>query len=210
VGVVINIRGTNGSGKTTLARSLLLPKHHEGQRPDIELVRYPKPSNRDPDRQGVVPGYVNRAREAILVGPYHTACGGLDGVANFARQQSAIATALRLGASYVVAEGVLASTVFGSWAEFAKQLDGMGHTFAFAYLQTPLDECLRRIERRQVAAGNLRAIKTDLVADKIKAIKATRIKAVQAGHLVLDIPLEVEQSAFDDFLQGNFGPYRVS
>ena len=41
---------------------------------------------------------------------------------------------------------------------------------------------------RQEAAGKVRDIKEDLVADKIKAIKATRQRAIDAGALVYDLP----------------------
>lgn len=208
--LVINIRGTNGSGKTTLARRFLPPNlNGDAQGGPVDLVRFPSPTKRDPGRQGVVEGYGNSSLRTIVVGSYKTACGGLDTINSFDRQHAAIRAAIRIlerlppdpiqkaVQDTVIAEGILASTVFGSWGEFASDLKETDHQFAFVYLQTPLEVCLERIKSRQAAAGKVREIKTELVEAKIRAIAATRAKALHEGHLVYDLPLGMEGVALD-------------
>ncbi|UQS95120.1 nucleoside triphosphate hydrolase [Pseudanabaena phage Pam3] len=188
--MIINIRGTNGSGKTTLARDLI------GERPNpIDLLHYPSPTKRDPERMAWVEGWGGRT-DFIAVGSYKQGCGGLDTVPSFDLQQRAIrvahdwkrenGTALMAGTRprFVIAEGVLASTVFGSWGNFFAGFNK--DEVLIAYLDTPLEVCLERITARQIAAkGEAREIKTDQVADKIRAINATRKRFDAAGFTTI-------------------------
>jgi hypothetical protein len=207
---VLNIRGTNGSGKTTLARSFLAMHHEGGRSPDFDLVRFPSPTKRDPDRMGGVPGYGRAHDRTILVGPYHTACGGLDGIASFDRQRLSIRSAIRRGASYVVAEGVLASTVYGSWAAFDDAVSAAGNAFAWCYLDTPVEVCLARIRERQRAAGREREIKEGLVHDKVAAIARTRERAIADGRMVYDLPWEIAEDAIWSLVRGEGEHLRAS
>ena len=82
----------------------------------------------------------------------------------------------------VICEGVLASTVYGSWADCFLALKAQGHRILVAYLDTPLDVCLDRIRQRQIAkTGEERAVKVDQIAAKVKAIKATQARFDAAG-----------------------------
>jgi hypothetical protein len=221
VGIVINIRGTNGAGKTTLAKAFLPPNlrgdSHGGP---VDLNWYSSPTKRDPLRQLRVEGYVRHDEDEptiAVVGPYRTATGGLDNVPSFAVQQAAILYALGEGSNTysqvfrevdaVIAEGVLASTVYGSWGEFAATVKDLGHQFAFCYLQTPLDICFDRIRQRQEASGKVKEIKRDLVADKFKAIAATRAKALAAGKLVYDLPFGGEVDVVWKIITGRGAEY---
>lgn len=208
---IYNIRGTNGSGKTTLARSFIAgdptvaPNRPgvEGSPTMVDLCWYDSPTKADPDRRKCVEGYASPhllpGVDALVVGSYRTACGGLDGVPDFATSFAALDGAVKLCRDRpvsehqaIICEGVLASTVWGSWGAYAEQSqsDGCDVEFAFCYLDTPLEVCLERIRRRQEAAGKVRDIKSEMVADKIKAIAATRLKAIAAGALVYDLPWE--------------------
>lgn len=225
---IYNIRGPNGSGKSTLARSLISgDPTAEPNRPGVEgsptmvdLTWFDSPTKKDPARRRSVEGYVTKADdlEAIVVGSYRTACGGLDATPNFATGFEAINGAVSLLNQHgshtcraVIAEGVISSTVWGSWGEYANDvMERDAAVFAFCYLIPPLEVCLERIRERQRAAGGEKPIKEALVADKIKAVSATRLKALEAGHLVYDLP--AERSAREVFhafhqivLGGNFG-----
>lgn len=223
---VYNIRGTNGSGKTTLARSFIIGDpaappnrpHIKDSPTVVDLARYPSPTKKDPERKKVVEGYGNRhgLLDVLVVGSYRTACGGLDGVPNFETSFAAIHRAVQIIAQHgnaphraVLAEGVLASTVWGSWGDFAARLeappfsDTASAQMAFCYLDTPLEVCLARIRERQEKAGKVRDIKEDLVADKIKAIAATRAKAIAAGHVVYDLPHEYAQVVLSQIMLGD-------
>ena len=179
MGTFINIRGTNGSGKSTLARSLF----SDGC---LQPLVYSYTNERG--KQKEVRANIGKSGVAVL-GDYSTMAGGLDKIDRFSFQQEAIDAALDQF-KIVVAEGVLASTVYGSWAHFADALAAKGHRTIWAYLATPGDECLRRI---QVRNGG-KPIKGELVLDKIRAIAATRARALRAeGHIqVLDLPYGAE------------------
>jgi hypothetical protein len=212
---VYNIRGTNGSGKSTLARAFI--PGTQGYR--LKLAEYPAPTKAQPDRVGSVSGRgfewggEQTGLATVVVGPYETACGGLDAVPNFETSFKAVSNAISMLEMHsscthraVIAEGVLASTVWGSWGEFAKRLDDVGIArVAFCYLDTPLEVCLDRIRKRQEAAGKVRDIKTELVADKVKAIAATRLKALAAGQLVYDLPHMAAEKALQDLMTDNNG-----
>lgn len=176
--MIINIRGTNGSGKTHLARQMI------GENPDpVDLNFYDAPTKKDPSRRLRVEGYAGNG--VMAIGSYRQGCGGMDTIPSFAIQQGAIQYALELGCSveHVLCEGVLASTVAGSWLDFFRDNNRIHHEqVLIAYLDTPLELCLERIRARQIAAkGETREIKVDLVRDKIKAINATRAKFDAAG-----------------------------
>lgn len=190
--MIINIRGTNGSGKTTLARSFQL-----GSAQPVKLVHYASPTKRDPDRMCWVTGTMSHhglLGRVICVGSYDQAQGGLDTVGSFDLQQAAVFRATH-EAEHVVCEGILASTVAGSWLEFFKKLELGGEQVLVAYLDTPVELCLQRIRERQERAGKVRDIKEDQVRDKVRAIDATRrrFEAEGISTVVLDHTRAEEQ-----------------
>lgn len=178
--MIINIRGTNGSGKTTLVRQLL------GADPlPVDLVSYPAPTKKDPKRFRWVEGYGSRDHDFLAVGSYRQGCGGMDTIPSFDLQQQAVAQAASftpVRIKNVLCEGVLASTVAGSWLTFFEAMQKRDYPVLVAYLDTPVELCLERITARQIAAkGTAREIKVDQVRDKVRAITATRDKFDAAG-----------------------------
>ncbi len=215
---IYNIRGPNGSGKSTLARSLIqgdpaaeANRQLPGSPTMVDLCWYDSPIKRDPARRRPVEGYVTKEDEweAIIVGSYRTACGGLDAIPNFDTSFIAINGAVDLLEQHsantyraVIAEGVISSTVWGSWGEYARVCEEHDdRRFAFVYLNPPLELCLERIRERQRAAGGERPIKTELVADKIKAVAATRERALAAGRVVYDLPAEAPAAEVAEYLR---------
>jgi hypothetical protein len=126
----------------------------------------------------------------IIVGSYETMAGGMDKVKTFELAQASIRRAIEIGQhagiTAVIFEGVLCSTVFGSWAEFSKLMEADGHKYCWCFLMTPGKVCLERIYARNGG----KAIKEDLVWDKIKAVKATRTKAIASRFRVFDLPID--------------------
>lgn len=186
MGTVFQVRGANGSGKSHLVRQLII----EGKEA-VVAWSYPSPTRRDPSRQLPVPAY-RAANGAVVVGPYYRdgspmATGGLDNLPSFEVSQAALRTAVQGLSSKVVCEGVLASTVFGSWARFAEELGSHGHSFVILHLDTPLPVCLDRIRERQRASGKVRQIKEELVADKVIATRSAVNKFRQCGVEVLTL-----------------------
>lgn len=182
----VNLRGTNGSGKSTLARSY------------FDSVRVPLISHFDAKgREREISGNVSPCGKIVVVGDYSTTAGGLDKIKTFELQQRAVEAAL-WKYRIVIAEGVLASTVFGSWGVFARNLhtSASGHKTIWAYFETPLAECLRRIQQRNGG----KPIKENLVQDKIGAIWATRRKAeITASSYIetLTLPYLKEKETLD-------------
>lgn len=211
---IYSIRGTNGSGKSTLVRAFVptLTGDHRGG--PVDLQPYKAPTKREPDRQKRAEGYcfdtVDLGRVGVI-GSYRTACGGLDSMNSFAVQQAAIVwMTLKLEPRHILAEGILASTVYGSWGEFAERCRAAGDTYVWCYLDTPLEICLDRIRARQMNSGRgERPIKEELVADKIKAIKATRERALKEGHQVYDLPFQKAETAMRSIMRGTGSQYRA-
>lgn len=177
--MIINIRGTNGSGKTTLARRFILDNAQT-----VLLVSYPWPSTKEPDRLKDVTGQLSEIPglgTVCVVGSYAQAQGGLDTIPSFAIQFAAIKAAADI-ADHVICEGILASTVAGSWVEFfADAMVLADQQVAVCYLDPPLEVCLQRIRERQERAGKVREIKANLVEAKIKAINATNRRFRERG-----------------------------
>lgn len=190
---LVNLRGTNGSGKSTLARRFF--GEHDGE---VELVNETFPREKKQEGGTVVTehvpvrvvGRINPDNRTCIVGSYTTGAGGLDKVKFFAAQFLAIERALALpDVQIVVAEGVLSSTVFGSWAEHAKKLISEGHRVIWAFMTTPIDTCLARIQSRNGG----KPIKEDQVRDKWVQIDKVRQRAeLVRGLIVVQLPFEQE------------------
>lgn len=214
--IVFSIRGTNGSGKSTIARRFLPAPMEPGR---VELNAYPAPTKREPDRKLRVEGYIRSSQQLGrigVVGSYRTACGGLDGIVNFEVQRGAISWMIDVEqCDHVIAEGLLASGVYGSWGEFSKLLRAQGHTYAFCYLQTPLGVCKERILKRQAdalaASGRARReINWQLVEDKFNSVRGNRDIALRNGEAVYDLPFGGEVSAVIDIMQGKGEGWRAT
>ena len=197
--MIINIRGTNGSGKTTLARQLIGPDAQP-----VDLNWYPSPTKREPERRKRVEGW-GHPGGFLAIGSYRQGCGGMDTLPSFEVQQMAVIAAQQLPHPplHTVCEGVLASTVAGSWLEFFKNCAPERGPVIIAYLDTPLELCLERITARQIAAkGEAREIKVDQVRDKVKAIAATRARFDAAGIRTVTLRHDQAQADLMEALNG--------
>lgn len=179
----INIRGCNGSGKTTLLRSLV-------KREGGGVVKMsPAFGDHKP-----IPFTITPAGTAILgdyrppaPGQQEATTAGCDRV----KTQDATKAALEWAASdpsvsVVLFEGVVVSTIYGPWKEWAARNGGM----AWAFLDTPLDICLQRIQARNGG----KPIQEDQVADKHRTIRRVRDKALADGLKVADLRWEMALS----------------
>lgn len=198
----LNIRGTNGSGKSTLARRFFGEHDAEVELVNQTFAREKKQDDGTTTTEHVhvrVTGQMNPDNLTCVVGNYGTMAGGLDKVKFFEAQFKAIEVALALpDVSLVVGEGVLASTVFGSWAEHAKKLISEGHRVIWAFMTTPVAECLARIQKRNGG----KPIKEDLVKDKWSQIDKVRQRAeLVPGLTVAQLPFGFEFEELTRVLQ---------
>lgn len=194
----LNLRGPNGAGKTTLFR-------HLAQSPECRVVPVYQPVHRSADK-GVQPAKIGTPKGKPIVatltpdglailGDYTpSATGTTAGCDRISRQddiKAALVAASELpGVGLTLFEGIIVSTIFGPWLEWEQANGGM----AWAFLDTPLDVCLRRIQARNGGEP----IKEDLVAGKHKTIRGVRQKAFAAGSCVYDIRWETALKVLQD------------
>lgn len=165
--ILVNVRGCNGSGKTTVLRSFV--------RPDARVVPFDVPDHKP------VPVTVGNVEERAfaLVGDYTKGgCAGLDRVKTQAAAKYIIERATQV-ADVVLFEGVLVSTVFEPWLQWSRQQGGM----TWAFMNTPLDECLKRIYARNGG----KEIREALVKNKYYGIQRVQDRAKAAGETVITI-----------------------
>lgn len=189
--VILNIRGTNGSGKSTLVRQLM-----ERLGPPIEIA----------ERSNKVWAYELQHNIRVL-GRYETACGGLDaikeerkpGQAGFHNTRKGIALLASLG--HVLCEGVLWSTVFKSSDLIARELPQ--HHFIFGMLDTPAEECVRRVQARRLEKGNTKPFNPAELLSKVEQIGRRHKDLEVAGWDVRIIPWQDAVNATMDWLGGS-------
>lgn len=172
----INVRGCNGSGKTTLLRCL-------ARSPDCRVVSV------DTAEPGIKPIPVTITPEGYaIIGDYTRAgdgqtTAGLDRIKTQAAAKRAAELAAGLeGVKVVLFEGVVVSTIYGPWRDWAEANGGM----IWAFLDTPLEVCLRRIQERNGG----KPIQEQQVADKHRTLARVRQKAMADKLSVYDIHWE--------------------
>lgn len=183
----INVRGCNGSGKTTLLRMLARDPLCR-----VETVRVTHeikdPKTKEKVRTYHPPIPVTYAPGGVaMLGDYTPGATGTTAGCDRIKTQEAAKSALELIAQdadvrVVLFEGVVVSTIFGPWKEWAEANGGM----LWAFLDTPLEVCLERIQTRNGG----KPIKEELVASKWRTIAGVRKKALKAGLPVADIRWE--------------------
>lgn len=161
---VINLRGTSGSGKTSIVRNIL----NHGR-----WVKWNDPSGKK------VWGYINIDLRWAIVGSYENTCSGCDTIRTQDETEQRIEQLLDWGLN-VIFEGLLISTLSSRWIKFSQRIAEKANTL-FYYLDTPIEECLNRIQARRQAAGNTRPFNTKNTMDRVKAIETTYQKLTAAG-----------------------------
>lgn len=179
---IINIRGCNGSGKTTLVRKLI--------RLDPNATKISIRTFINEALIYVTHGHLLPTFQTIVVGPYKDgkATGGMDNVHTTMEAICVVGNAATR-ARNVVFEGVLISTVWGTWNEISRKLEkDLGKPITFAFLDTPADVCVERVKQRRIAKGRpAEGFREDQVRGKHAQIARVREKALAAGQRVVDL-----------------------
>jgi len=146
--VIINIRGTSGSGKTTAVRGIMAMYPAEaivilGSRKVPEAYEL-RPHDLTPNGRDV-------QQSIYAIGSYENVCGGCDKI----KTQDEICDLVRHYNQFghVLFEGLLLSTIFDRYNSLSRQLRNAQGTYVWAFLDTPAEECLRRIDGRRVERG---------------------------------------------------------
>lgn len=176
----INVRGANGSGKSYLVSQWM---KEQG------AIPYPRLSNLLGSTTAIrYPQYYVLGDGGRVIGNYQRDCGGCDTIHTQNEVRERIVEGLDQKSKYVLFEGVVLSTIFESWYQFSQSIGGM----LWVYLDTPLEVCLKRVNSRNYGAE----FKKQLVADKIRNINSTRVKAEAAGEPVVVLHWE---RAYEEF-----------
>jgi hypothetical protein len=132
--MIVNVRGSHGAGKSTVIRAVM-------QRGIAEPI-YGLLGPRLPEAYEVtLPG---AAVPTYVIGPYRTPCGGCDQIKHNETVMALVGN--YAGRGHVLFEGVLISSAYGAVGTF---LERWGRSAVFVFLDTPLEECLRRVEARR-------------------------------------------------------------
>jgi hypothetical protein len=191
---IVQVRGTHGSGKSTVVRSLLAPQTSPDGRLQIAAQALRS------DRGGQRPlGYVCM-NGLTIVGSYETDCGGCDGIT----KQDEITARVREWSlhSDVVFEGILASKTYERYAALAREQISRGGRYVFAYLNTPLVECLKRVGARRFRRGEDKPLNPANVIAGYEAVAKVRQKTIDAGFEVVDLDWRAAEKQLAALLKG--------
>lgn len=184
--IIVNLRGTSGSGKTTIVRHILSQGTWK----------------KWTDEKGKVLAYYNEEKMWAIIGSYENVCGGCDTI----RTQDEIGERIRLFANTgynVLFEGLLTSTLSSRWEKFSKEIVPIANML-FWYVNTPIEECLCRIEARRAARGTKTPLNPKNTVERVKAIEVTYQKLSAAGCYCLKASQEeIIQNMKDWFGLGN-------
>ena len=162
--MIINIRGTHGSGKSTVVRALI----DMSQREPTDVNKNGRPNN----YRLKVPGV---KRPVFVIGPYETACGGCDAIQPYDLIWPRVIEFAKKG--HVVFEGALVSSGVGNIGrELSKRRNA-----SVLFMDTPVDECIRRITKRRKARGEERPVNPKNTELKYRTCMASVCKFQELG-----------------------------
>lgn len=166
-----NPRGTSGSGKTTIARAIL-------EESNAHPVRY---------NQRRITLYRGELFETplYLIGSYASTCGGCDTISSV-KDVAALLKELMDDAApkIVVYEGLMISHMIGTVGGVARPY-GQRHVMAF--LDTPLETCLTRVQKRRDERGATKPLNPDNTIKDHGNVLRCRGNAIRDGFRVVDI-----------------------
>lgn len=146
--MILDIRGTHGSGKSWVVHKLLQEELDANGRAGVQYICEGEPGGRR-SVGTYCPGY-----DLAILGDYDRVCGGCDGI----RTAEEVCRRVRVFASEyknVLLEGILVAHTFRRYADLARDLllSEQKYKYAFCFMNTPYDECVRRVQERRVARG---------------------------------------------------------
>lgn len=133
--MIVSLRGTHGSGKSTVANKIISKYGGAGvwgtsRKAEAYQVDLPD-------------GW-----PLFIIGDYSTPCGGCDGIQPYSDIWPLVAKYAELG--HVLFEGALVSTTYGS---IGVESERYHDNFVFAFMDTPLELCVERVNARRAAKG---------------------------------------------------------
>lgn len=161
--LIINLRGNSGSGKTHTTRAFMaLGK--VAQVENDQFVTYGK-------------------QRWVVLGRYGNACGGCDTIKTQQEIIDRVENYTAQGCN-VWLEGLILSTIYGSVGAYSERF---GDRWVFAYLQPPIEECVRRIKARRKAAGNAKPLNELNTRNRVTTIERNKQIVRERGRRVVEL-----------------------
>jgi len=166
--IILCLRGTSGSGKTTIARTF--------------IEKYPTFFIKEHNSNKIWGYEVDMSKEGLsaplyVIGSYATTCGGCDGINT---QKEIAERALSVyPRGHVLIEGLLLAHA-GPKAITTTMLKET-NAYVLGYVDTPLDVCLDRVQKRRIARGDLRPFNPDNTISKHTGAHRTCINMHNIG-----------------------------
>ena len=158
---IIKLHGTSGSGKTTVARELM--------RDDPSPRHLLNMASRKPEAYEVsIPGLKDLL---YILGPYTATCGGLDSLSDVNDHIRLLQHYAEIG--HVFYEGLLGSEYYG---RIGKVSEAYGNAHIFAFLDTPIEVCLARVQARRLARGNTKPLNPANTVGRVAKIERLRYR----------------------------------
>jgi adenylate kinase family enzyme len=166
--IILCLRGTSGSGKTTIARTF--------------IEKYPTFFIKDPNSDKIWGYEVDMSKEGItsplfVIGSYATTCGGCDGIHTQLEIAERALSVFPRG--HVLIEGLLLAHA-GPKAITTTMLKET-NSYVLGYVDTPLDVCLDRVQKRREARGDLRPFNPENTISKHNGAHRTCINMHNIG-----------------------------
>lgn len=169
--LIINLRGNSGSGKTFTTRA---------------FMERCKPLTTTGLSYTDGPFLDYRGQRWAVLGRYTNACGGCDTIKTQNEIVNRVQYWTRAGIN-VWLEGLIMSTIYGTVGAYSEQFKSQ---WVFAYLQPPIEECIRRIKARRRAAGNTKPLNEDNTRRRVSTIARNREIVLSYGRRVVDLNWE--------------------
>ena len=177
--MIINLRGPSGSGKSYAVRGLI--EHLGGGELITETVQLPDWKAPKPTQIGYL-----LPHDIWVLGKYSISSGGADnfhtpGAHDWIEEE--VEKRARLGL-HVIFEGLVVSGILGRYLALSSRLQPI--PWVWAFMDTPAEECLRRI---QVRNGG-KPINEGHIHSKMRAGINQRMRLQEAGERVAMVPKE--------------------
>jgi len=172
--LIINVRGNSGSGKTHLTRQFMAMCTNELSADD-QFFTY-------------------RKHPWAVLGKYTNVCGGCDTIKTQMDIIDRVEDYTDQGMN-VWLEGLLISGMYGSLGAYSEEF---GDRWVFAFLDTPLKLCIKRIQQRRKSACNSKPFNTANTINRHETITRTRERLLEMKRRVIDLP---HQDALEPLLK---------
>jgi hypothetical protein len=181
-----NPRGTSGAGKTTVARHFL---HESGAQPIIRV------GNKNRIYKGTLYGV-----PFYFLGDYTVVCGGCDTIESVHLAADLINQVMNFGGGGIlIYEGLMISHMIGTVGAAVK---GYGKRHTMAFLDTPLDTCLARVEERRSHKNNPKPFNPANTIKDWRAVDRCKHNAIQQGFQVITLDHKRAIPQAEEYIHG--------